>query len=74
MIKALSAENRVTISKISWLSKREPGKAYGSIVVYITKKSNAERLLQDFYFNLAGESATTYVFKLRTGLMQCFNY
>ncbi|KJZ69625.1 hypothetical protein HIM_10988 [Hirsutella minnesotensis 3608] len=32
-IEALSAENRVTIGKISWLSKRESGKAYGSVVV-----------------------------------------
>ncbi|KJZ69760.1 hypothetical protein HIM_10843 [Hirsutella minnesotensis 3608] len=31
-IEALSAENRVTIGKISWLSKRESGKAYGSMV------------------------------------------
>jgi uncharacterized coiled-coil protein SlyX len=72
-IEALSAENRVTIGKISWLSKRESGKAYGSMVVYVTKKSDAERLLQGFYFDLAGESATTYVFEPRTGPMQCFN-
>ncbi|KJZ69719.1 hypothetical protein HIM_10888 [Hirsutella minnesotensis 3608] len=32
-IEALSVENRVTIGKISWLSKRESGKAYGSMVV-----------------------------------------
>ncbi|KJZ68745.1 hypothetical protein HIM_11865 [Hirsutella minnesotensis 3608] len=32
-IEALSAENRVTIGKISWLSKRESGKAYRSMVV-----------------------------------------
>ncbi|KAM4061547.1 endonuclease-reverse transcriptase domain-containing protein [Hirsutella rhossiliensis] len=31
-IEALSAENRVTIGKISWLSKRESGKAYGRSV------------------------------------------
>ncbi|KJZ70127.1 hypothetical protein HIM_10497 [Hirsutella minnesotensis 3608] len=62
-IEALSAENRVTIGKISWLSKRESGKAYGSMVVYVTKKSDAERLLEGYYFDLAGESATTYVFE-----------
>ncbi|KAM4061772.1 reverse transcriptase [Hirsutella rhossiliensis] len=72
-IEALSAENRVTIGKISWLSKRESGKAYGSMVVYVTKKSDAERLLEGHYFDLAGESATTYVFEPRTGPIQCFN-
>ncbi|KAM4061652.1 reverse transcriptase [Hirsutella rhossiliensis] len=72
-IEALSAENRVTIGKISWLSKRESGKAYGSMVVYVTKKSDAERLLEGYYFDLAGESATTYVFEPRTGPVQCFN-
>ncbi|KJZ71568.1 hypothetical protein HIM_09037 [Hirsutella minnesotensis 3608] len=70
---ALSAENRVTIGKISWLSKRESGKAYGSMVVYVTKKSDAERLLEGYYFDLAGESATTYVFEPRTGPLQCVN-
>ncbi|XP_044715307.1 reverse transcriptase (RNA-dependent DNA polymerase) domain-containing protein [Hirsutella rhossiliensis] len=72
-IEALSAENRVTIGKISWLSKRESGKAYGSMVVYVTKKSDAERLLDGDYFDLAGESATTYKFEPRTGPIQCFN-
>ncbi|KJZ69561.1 hypothetical protein HIM_11054 [Hirsutella minnesotensis 3608] len=72
-IEALSAENRVTIGKISWLSKRESGKAYGSMVVYVTKKSDAERLLEGYYFDLAGESATTYMFEPRTGPIQCFN-
>ncbi|KAM4055622.1 reverse transcriptase [Hirsutella rhossiliensis] len=47
-IEALSAENRVTIGKISWLSKRESGKAYGSMVVYVTKKRDAERLLEGY--------------------------
>ncbi|KJZ69882.1 hypothetical protein HIM_10715 [Hirsutella minnesotensis 3608] len=72
-IEALSAENRVTIGKISWLSKRESGKAYGSMVVYVTKKSDAERLLEGYYFDLAGESATTHPFEPRTGPIQCFN-
>ncbi|KJZ68060.1 hypothetical protein HIM_12549 [Hirsutella minnesotensis 3608] len=71
-IEALSAENRVTIGKISWLSKRESGKAYGSMVVYVTKRSDAERLLEGYYFDLAGESATTHVFEPRPGPIQCF--
>ncbi|ODA77568.1 hypothetical protein RJ55_07197 [Drechmeria coniospora] len=72
-IEALSAENRLTLGKISWLSKRESGKAYGSMVVYVTEKRDAERLLEGYYFDLAGEAATTYVFEPRPGPIQCFN-
>ncbi|KYK54124.1 hypothetical protein DCS_06081 [Drechmeria coniospora] len=62
-IEALSAENRVTLGKISWLSKRESGKAYGSMVVYVTEKRDAERLLEGYYFDLAGEAARRSVTK-----------
>ncbi|KJZ68546.1 hypothetical protein HIM_12063 [Hirsutella minnesotensis 3608] len=72
-IEALSAENRVTRGKISRLSKRESGKTYGSMVVYLTKRSDAERLLEGYYFDLGGESVTTHVFEPRTGPIHCFN-
>ncbi|KJK85253.1 hypothetical protein H633G_10910, partial [Metarhizium anisopliae BRIP 53284] len=68
---ALGAENNVKIAKISWLSKREAGKAYGSMVVYVTKGSDARRLLDNHYFDLAGESAKTNVFEERVGPVQC---
>ncbi|OWT42387.1 reverse transcriptase [Pochonia chlamydosporia 170] len=69
---ALGAENNVNIAKISWLSKREAGKAYGSMVVYVTKGGDARKLLDNHYFDLAGESAKTNVFELRTGPAQCY--
>ncbi|KID94909.1 reverse transcriptase, partial [Metarhizium majus ARSEF 297] len=69
---ALGAENNVKIAKISWLSKREAGKAYGSMVVYVTKGSDARRLLDNHYFDLAGESAKTNVFEERVGPVQCY--
>lgn len=69
---ALGAENNVNIAKISWLSKREAGKAYGSMVVYVTKGSDAKRLLDGHYFDLAGESANTNVFEPRIGPVQCY--
>ncbi|KAJ6436994.1 reverse transcriptase [Purpureocillium lavendulum] len=58
---ALGAENKVNIAKMSWLSNKESGKAYGSMVVYVTKESDARRLVDGHYFDLAGESATTNV-------------
>src|SRR6478735_7506770 len=59
---ALSQENEVTIAKINWLSDKGNGKAYGSMVIYVTKESDAKRLLEDKYFHLAGESARTSMF------------
>jgi hypothetical protein len=41
---ASRGENRTIVAKIAWLSKRDVPKAYESIVVYVTKKSDATRL------------------------------
>ncbi len=41
----LGKENDVHIAKIGWLSRRDAGKAYSSMVVYVTKGSEAARLL-----------------------------
>ncbi|OAQ59300.1 reverse transcriptase [Purpureocillium lilacinum] len=70
---ALGAENSVNIAKLSWLSNKVSGKAYGSMVVYVTKESDARRLIDGHYFDLAGESATTNVFERRSGPVQCYN-
>lgn len=70
---ALSSENKVNIAKISWLSNRDSHKAYGSMVVYVTKGTDARKLLEGRYFDLAGESTYTNVFEPRRGPLQCFN-
>ncbi|KAF1922248.1 uncharacterized protein M421DRAFT_413468, partial [Didymella exigua CBS 183.55] len=62
-IEAFSRENRIIVAKIVWLSKRDVLKAYRSIVVYITKKSNARRLVAEGYFHTSRESGTTSAFK-----------
>jgi hypothetical protein len=66
-------ENEVRIAKMVWLSKKNNAKAYGSMVIYVTKGSDAVRLLQGQYFHIAGESAYTSVYELRTGPVQCYN-
>ena len=71
-VEVLGKENEVNIAKIAWLSRRDEGKAYGSMVVYVTKGSDAARLLQDQYFHLAGESAYTSIFEPRYGPKQCY--
>lgn len=63
----------MNIAKITWLSKKDSGKAYGSMAVYVTKGSDAKRLLDGRYYDLAGESAYTNIFERRTGPVQCFN-
>ena len=70
---ALGRENEVMIAKIHWLSDKENGKMYGSMVIYVTKASDARRLLEERYFHLAGESASTNVFERRQGPAQCYN-
>ena len=52
----LGEENDVQIAKLAWLSKKDNPKPYGSMVVYVTKGSDARRLLQDQFFHVAGES------------------
>jgi hypothetical protein len=69
----LGKENDVSIVKIAWLSRKDQGKAYGSMVVYVTKGSEAVRLLQGQYFHVAGESAYTGVYEHRVGPTQCYN-
>jgi hypothetical protein len=70
---ALGTENDVNITKIAWLSNRDTHKAYGSMVVYVTKRSDAVKLLQGQFFTIAGESANTSVFERRIGPTQCYN-
>ncbi len=71
-LEALGAENNVSIAKITWLSNKDSGKAYGSMAVYVTKGSDARRLLDNQFFDLAGESACTNAFKPREGPVQCY--
>ncbi|KAH8193542.1 hypothetical protein TruAng_012293 [Truncatella angustata] len=71
--KAIGQENEVTVAKISWLSKKEVPKAYGSMVVYLTKAINAQRMLEEGFFHAGGESGYTSVFERREGPAQCYN-
>jgi hypothetical protein len=73
VVEMLEKENEVRIAKISWLSRKDLPKAYGSMVVYVTKRADAARLLEGQYFNVDGESTFTRVFEPRRGPMQCFN-
>lgn len=70
---SLGQENETTVAKVAWLSKKNTPKAYGSMVVYVTKASDANRLLQEGFFHVAGESGYTGMFERRPRPEQCFN-
>jgi hypothetical protein len=71
-VEMLEKENEVKIAKIVWLSKKDSGKAYGSMVVYMSRSSEAAWLLQGQYFHIAGESAYTRGFEPRQRPDQCY--
>jgi hypothetical protein len=54
----LEKENDVKIAKLSWLSRKDSPKVYGSMIVYVTKRADAARLLEGHYFDVDGESAS----------------
>ncbi|KAL2352018.1 hypothetical protein BJ546DRAFT_234643 [Cryomyces antarcticus] len=58
----IGKENNVAINKIRWLSKPSE-KLYGSVVIYLAKKEDAERLLEQRVMDLGGETAFTRVFE-----------
>ena len=66
-------ENDTTIAKMAWLSKKNVPKAYGSMVVYLTKDGDARRLLREGFFHVAGESGYTGIFERRPRPEQCYN-
>lgn len=68
----LEKENEVNIARLSWLSRKDSPKAYGSMVVYVTKRAVAAGLLKGQYSHVAGESAYTRIVEPKRGLMQCF--
>ncbi len=70
---AFGQENETTVAKVAWLSKKNVAKAYGSMVVYLTRGSDASRLLREGFFHVAGESGYTGVFERRPRPEQCFN-
>ncbi|KAL5395482.1 hypothetical protein PMIN03_013091 [Paraphaeosphaeria minitans] len=72
VMRTLGEENEVQIAKIDWLSRKDNRKAYGSMVIHVTRRSDAARLLREEYFHVAGESAYTRPFQPRTGPVQCY--
>ena len=43
---AIREKNEYVVAKLGWLSKRDSGKLYGSIVVYFASKVQADKFLE----------------------------
>ncbi len=69
----ISDKNKnLPVGRIGWLS--QPGKKYGSMVLYVKDKSQAEAILARCFIEVGGESATTQVWDEREKTEQrCFN-
>ena len=70
---AFGQENDVQVAKVAWLSRRDANKAYGSMVVYMTKASEAKKILHEGFFYAGGESGYTAPFERRPRPEQCYN-
>ena len=66
--KAFSKENKIIVIKIAWLSDKDVLKAYGIILVHLTKESDVRRIITEGFFHARGESGTIRVFKHRLRL------
>ncbi|GME24906.1 hypothetical protein GTA08_BOTSDO13986 [Neofusicoccum parvum] len=67
----IGAENDVEVAQVRWLSKPS-GRLYGSAVVYLAKKSEADALLARRVIDVGGEAAYTNVFEHRPRPRRCF--
>jgi hypothetical protein len=69
----IGQENETTIGKILWLSKKDVLKAYGSMMVYLIKATNARKLLEEGFFHVGRKSGFTSAFERRDRPEQCYN-
>ncbi|RYC77793.1 hypothetical protein BFJ63_vAg19333 [Fusarium oxysporum f. sp. narcissi] len=70
---ALAAKNDTAVAKVAWLSDTNVAKEYGSMVVFLSKASDARRFLEERFFHAGGESGHTKPFARREGPQQCYN-
>lgn len=63
---------KLSVGRIGWLS--QPGKKYGSMVLYLKEKSQADAMIARGFLEVGGESGTTQAWEDRGKIEQrCFN-
>jgi hypothetical protein len=70
-INEIGEENNVKINKVRWLS-RPSDKQFGSVVVYLAKKEDAEMLLERQIMDFKGDSGFTRVYERRSVPTRCY--
>lgn len=71
VVKQIGQENNVSITKMRWLSKPSD-KIFGSAVVYLLKKEEAEALLDRQVMDFKGEAGFTRQYERRLVPTRCF--
>ena len=71
VVKQIGQENNVSITKMRWLSKPSD-KTFGSAVVYLLKKEEAEALLDRQVMDFKGEAGFTRQYERRLVPTRCF--
>jgi len=69
----IGLENGISVKKIRFLGRPSPDKAYCSIVIHLSDKREAERMLDQKCMEFDGEVAYTKVFEHIPIPMRCFN-
>lgn len=54
-------ENDTTVAKVIWLSRKDNGKAYGSVAVYPTKTADVRRILEEGLFYTSYKTSCCHV-------------
>ncbi|EGU71763.1 hypothetical protein FOPG_19573 [Fusarium oxysporum f. sp. conglutinans race 2 54008] len=55
----LGRESDTEVAKIAWLSERDIPEVYGSMVVYLKKRREARRFINEGFLRAGGESGST---------------
>jgi hypothetical protein len=68
----VAEENEVQVHKIQWLSKPDGNKIHGSMVLYLGRRQDAEKLLRRGRVEVDGETAFVRPYERRSGPLRCF--
>ena len=69
----IGKENGIKINKVRWLSKPRNEAAYGSVVLYLDSKKDADQVVGQRTINIRGEAAWTKEFEQRLIPIRCFH-
>ena len=69
----IAEENGTELAKVAWLSAKNNGRAYGSLVAYFTKGLESTRFLREGYIYVGRESVVLKPFIPNEGPPRCYN-